>query len=342
MAAADAAVPERISRRSGRRHDADPRHSRRSTSAWFVTRTDRSHLNWSSCRHLRRCTVSSSPSPKRIAMRSACPPRSIFISTTWRPIATTRSPHEAIVGDHDPAEVVLMEIQPRQQKTWPDFVVTEQKWGVRAVDTTEVTREGRRLYLPARWQGHADQAHLQPRHSRRARTQGHPVALRIRRRPRGAVGRASGMVFPLEQVLDSVAQAPIGSGNAFPRRHRTTAGRSRAVSAEAALLIRGRRHHVRAQPTRRSPPSRARSARTTSCRSGSPSRRSIETPEGPTQVEIRIMYVRDPSTSLGAGGARLRPVLPLLRMGRGKMMGVDHNKGLRWVGASAGLISPQH
>ena len=30
-------------------------------------------------------------------------------------------------------------------------------------------------------------------------------------------------------------------------------------------------------------------------------------------------------------------VLPLIRMGRGQMMGVDHNKGLRWVGASAGF-----
>ena len=57
----------------------------------------------------------------------------------------------------------------------------------------------------------------------------------------------------------------------------------------------------------------------------------IETPEGPAQAEIRIMYVFD--------GARLRPVLPLLRMGRGKMMGVDHNKGLRWVGASAGFMA---
>ena len=57
----------------------------------------------------------------------------------------------------------------------------------------------------------------------------------------------------------------------------------------------------------------------------------IATPEGPTQAEIRIMYVRS--------GDRLRPVLPLIRMGRGKMMGVDHNKGLRWVGASAGLIA---
>jgi len=57
----------------------------------------------------------------------------------------------------------------------------------------------------------------------------------------------------------------------------------------------------------------------------------IDTPEGPTQAEIRIMYVRR--------GRTFVPVLPLLRMGRGKMMGVDHNKGLRWVGASAGLIS---
>jgi hypothetical protein len=55
----------------------------------------------------------------------------------------------------------------------------------------------------------------------------------------------------------------------------------------------------------------------------------IETPHGPTQVEIRIMYVWTDD---------LHPVIPLLRMGRGKMMGVDHNKGLHWVGASAALI----
>ena len=55
----------------------------------------------------------------------------------------------------------------------------------------------------------------------------------------------------------------------------------------------------------------------------------IETPHGPTQAEIRMMYVWTD---------RLRAVLPLVRMGRGKMMGVDHNKGLRWVGASAGFV----
>ena len=44
-----------------------------------------------------------------------------------------------------------------------------------------------------------------------------------------------------------------------------------------------------------------------------------------------MMFVRE-------GGA-YRFVLPLMRMGRGLMMGVDHNKGLRWVGASAGLVA---
>jgi hypothetical protein len=55
----------------------------------------------------------------------------------------------------------------------------------------------------------------------------------------------------------------------------------------------------------------------------------IETPQGKTMAEIRIMYI---------WLDELRPVSLLVRMGRGAMMGVDHNKKLEWVGASAGLI----
>jgi hypothetical protein len=32
-------------------------------------------------------------------------------------------------------------------------------------------------------------------------------------------------------------------------------------------------------------------------------------------------------------------VLPLVRMGRGQMMGVSHNKGLAFVGASAAFMA---
>jgi glutathionylspermidine synthase len=56
----------------------------------------------------------------------------------------------------------------------------------------------------------------------------------------------------------------------------------------------------------------------------------IETPEGATKAEIRVMY-------LWMHGPV--PVCTIVRTGRGKMMGVDQNKDLAWVGASAGLIS---
>jgi hypothetical protein len=54
----------------------------------------------------------------------------------------------------------------------------------------------------------------------------------------------------------------------------------------------------------------------------------IDTPFGPTQAEIRILYV-------WPDDAALTPLVSLVRLGRGRMMGVDHNQGQSWVGASA-------
>jgi hypothetical protein len=58
---------------------------------------------------------------------------------------------------------------------------------------------------------------------------------------------------------------------------------------------------------------------------------SIETPHGLTQAEIRILY-------LWPDGGSLTPALSLVRLGRGKMMGVDHNRDQEWVGASAAFF----
>lgn len=57
----------------------------------------------------------------------------------------------------------------------------------------------------------------------------------------------------------------------------------------------------------------------------------IDTPSGPTQAEIRILYV-------WPDHGQLTPLLALVRLGRGQMMGVDHNRGLSWVGASAAFF----
>ena len=56
----------------------------------------------------------------------------------------------------------------------------------------------------------------------------------------------------------------------------------------------------------------------------------IETPVGKAKIEVRIMYI---------WLDEMKAVNTIVRMGRGAQMGVDHNKNLEWVGASAGFIA---
>lgn len=236
----------------------------------------------------------------------------------------------AIVGDNDPAEVVLIEIEPRQQKTWPDFVITEQMWGVRAIDTSEVKREGRRLYY--RRDGRVTQIkriynRVIPDELERKRIQlpfgygddlevswaGHPAwYFRI---SKFSIPFLSDASVPETRFLDGIEQLPVDRDRYLLKPLFSFAGGGiifAPTDAQIAAIPHDERKNYILQERIAFEPV-------------------IDTPHGPTQAEIRIMYLRD--------GARLRPVLPLLRMGRGKMMGVDHNKGLRWVGASAGFIA---
>lgn len=237
---------------------------------------------------------------------------------------------QALLNGHDPKHVVLMEIEPRQQKTWPDFVVTEQMWGVRAVDTSAIEREGRRLFY-------------------RRDGQLTPIARIYNRVIPDELGRKNvPLPFDYRDDLDvewaghpswyfqiSKFSIPWLKHRSVPETtflhqlDRLPADRDRYLlkplfsfagggiifaptDAQIAAIPADQRSNYILQERIQFEPV-------------------IQTPEGPTQAEIRIMYVRS--------GDRFRPVLPLIRMGRGKMMGVDHNKGLRWVGASAGLIA---
>ena len=237
---------------------------------------------------------------------------------------------QVIVGGHDPHEVVLMEIDPRNQKTWHDFVVTEQWWGVRAIDTTEVRREGRRLYY--RRDGKATQIkriynRVIPDELERKHIQlpfgygddldvewaGHPAwYFRISKFSIPWLAHPS---VPETRFLDGIESLPVDRERYLLKPLFSFAGGGIIFAPTdaqiAAIPMNERKNYILQERITFTPV--------------------IDTPEGPTQVEIRMMYVHD--------GSRLRPVLPLLRMGRGKMMGVDHNKGLRWVGASAGLVA---
>ncbi len=240
---------------------------------------------------------------------------------------------DAIVGDNDPAEVVLMEIDPRRQKTWPDFVVTEQLWGVRAVDVSEVTREGHRLYY--RRDGRVTQIkriynRVIPEELERKRIQlpfgygddlevqwaGHPAwYFRI---SKFSIPWLRHACVPETRFLDGIEQLPVDRERYLLKPLFSFAGGGIIFAPTdaqiAAIPLEERKNYILQERIAFEP--------------------LINTPEGPTQIEIRVMYIRS--------GAKLRAVLPLIRMGRGKMMGVDHNKGLSWVGASAGFMSPAH
>jgi hypothetical protein len=51
-----------------------------------------------------------------------------------------------IVGDHDPADVILLDLDPPSQKTSPDFAATKLLFDVDAVCPTDLVRKGRELW----------------------------------------------------------------------------------------------------------------------------------------------------------------------------------------------------
>ncbi len=53
---------------------------------------------------------------------------------------------DAILAGHPPENVVLLDLDPPNQKTAIDFAFTEQFWGVRAVDPSGIERRGRELW----------------------------------------------------------------------------------------------------------------------------------------------------------------------------------------------------
>jgi hypothetical protein len=234
----------------------------------------------------------------------------------------------AIVGDHDPEQVVLMEIDPDHQKTRPDFVETERRWGVRAVDIGAIVRQGDRLFYPRAGRlvpirriynrtivDEMVRRGIRPPFDYRAALDvewaGHPNW--YFRLSKFSLPWLEHPAVPRAWFLDDLPSVPEDRANLVLKPLYSFAGSGITfdpTDADLAAIPRERRHEYILQERVRFTPV-------------------IETPHGPTQAEIRLMYV---------WLDELIPVLPLVRMGRGKMMGVDHNRNMDWVGASAALI----
>jgi hypothetical protein len=242
---------------------------------------------------------------------------------------------KVIVADHTPENVVLLEIEPEKQKTLPDFHVHEDRLGIRTVDIAKLKKRGRRLfYLEGSREVAIERIYNRAivdeleqkgvvlpfdyRDDLDVEWAGHPNwYFRI---SKFAIPWLKHWSVPPAVFLD---EWDAGEGRDLLPEDReqwvfkplySFAGKGVQFGpsdAELATIPREQRHNFLLQQRVRFEPV-------------------IETPHGMTQAEVRIMYC-------WPDGGRLEPMIPLIRMGRGKMMGVDHNRNQEWVGASAGF-----
>jgi len=236
---------------------------------------------------------------------------------------------EAIVAGHDPANVVLMEVHPEEQKTRPDFLLTEKLLGIRTVCITKIRREGRRLFYEAagkqvpihRIYNRAIVDELERkgvalpfdfRDELDVEWAGHPNwYFRI---SKYSIPYLKHATVPRTWFLDQMPSLPDDLENFVLKPLYSFAG--------LGVVIAPSRNDIEAIPADR------RADYILQERiSFAPV---IETPHGPTKAELRIMYV---------WLRELTPVMVIVRMGRGLMMGVDHNRNMQWVGSSAALLS---
>jgi len=227
----------------------------------------------------------------------------------------------AILGGCDPENVVLMEIDPYHQKTLPDFLLTEKLCGVKIVSLTDIRKRGNRLYagdVPIHRiynrviVDELQRKNIQPAFDFRddldVEWAGHPNwYFRISKFSLPHLHHPS---VPKTWFLHDLGEIPADLENYVLKPLYSFAGLGVVIgptleqvrAADTGQFILQER--VDFMPV-------------------------IETPCGPTKAEVRMMYIWMDQP---------QAVMMIVRMGRGKMIGVDHNRDMEWVGASAGFV----
>lgn len=234
----------------------------------------------------------------------------------------------AIVGDHDPQNVVLMEIDPYKQKTLIDFLLTQRVCGIQIVNITDIEKQGKNLFY--RHNGKrilveriynrvivdevvrkGKQLPFSFRDELNVEWAGHPNwFFRISKFSIPFLKHTS---VPKTEFLNKVEHLPHDLSNYVLKPLFSFAG--------LGVIVGPTRADIEAIP----PEKRALYI----LQERVAFEPAIQTPHGPTKAEVRVMYI---------WLDELLPVILVIRMGRGKMMGVDQNKNMEWVGASAGFV----
>jgi len=235
-----------------------------------------------------------------------------------------------ILGAQDPENVVLLELDPHLQKTRVDFILTEHVCGIRTVNERDLIKEGRELFY---------------------RHDGKLIRInRIYNRTIADEVIRSGAALPFH-FSDDVDVEWAGHPNWYFTLSKFSIPFLDHPSVPRTIFLSGSNRPddlsgwvlkplfsfagtgVLMNPTKADIERIPESEREHYILQERVNYVGlVDTPHGMTKCEIRIMYFWPEDRPV--------PVNNLVRMGRGAMMGVDHNKGQAWVGSSAGLYIP--
>lgn len=240
---------------------------------------------------------------------------------------------KVIVGDSDPKNVILLEVEPWKQNTAIDFYATRHYLGIKVLCISDLKKEGRKLFY---FDEQGEKVAVEKIYNRVIFDEldqredikrefyfkdevdvewiGHP----------GWFFRISKYILPLFEskyvpktfYLEDLKEYPDDLENYVlkPLYSFAGSGIQLDVTKEELDSITDRENYILQKKVEYAPV--------------------IETPSEPAKCEIRMMMIWE------KGAAEGRLVNNLVRLTKGRMVGVKFNKNKDWVGAGVGFFNP--
>ncbi|MDX1671239.1 MAG: hypothetical protein R3211_02795 [Balneolaceae bacterium] len=238
---------------------------------------------------------------------------------------------EVIVGDHDPNNVVLLDVEPEKQHTYIDFLGAAKHLGVKVLCITDLKKSGRKLYyideegnkirveriynrviFDELNQRNDLQREFYFRDDVEVEWVGHPSwFFRI---SKYTLPLLENPYIPESHFLNKLEHYPedLSQYVLKPLYSFAGSGVRLEITREELEEIEDKENYILQKRVQYSPV--------------------IQTPTEPAKCEIRMMMIWEKGHDTG------RLVNNLVRLSKGKMSGVKYNKDKEWVGASIGFF----
>ncbi|MBK8549552.1 MAG: hypothetical protein IPL53_00280 [Ignavibacteria bacterium] len=230
---------------------------------------------------------------------------------------------ETIVGDSDPENVILLEIEPEKQKTAIDFICTEKYIGVKPVCLTKITKEGKKLFYDNNGKKTPiDRIYNRVIYDELSKRKDLNYNFRFTEEldvkwiahpnwffkiSKYSMPFLKNKYVPPTEFLSDIKEYPSDLENYVLKPLYSFAGAGVVfdVKKETLDAIEDKSNYILQRKANYEA--------------------SILTPDTPAKAEIRLLFVWDDKPML---------INNLVRLSKGKMMGVDFNKDKTWVGSS--------